>query len=286
MKKTRSFKASGFDALEARVVLSHAAASVASGVLHGHKAHLVAADFAAFQSAFDSTVVPLSQDMQAAEKSNDQLRVQLDSEAIGTQINSLVNGLGDQLAKQLHKKLYTRIRTVITGAPAPTTVGLPTATPSPGSLQATLSALPSDTLTTPAVVNGLISTYENAVISGNLTPRSRGDFVNFEYSFNNTVEPLIEQGASQQKVDAAIVSSVNALGTQLFTDLGPGALPNIQSNITGATGSSSVTLATTGTPAPGSLMAILQAIPTDDLDFNTDLINDLALAYASSSTNF
>ena len=36
-------------------------------VLHGHQAKLVAADFASFQSAYNSTVIPLAQDMQTAE---------------------------------------------------------------------------------------------------------------------------------------------------------------------------------------------------------------------------
>jgi hypothetical protein len=288
MKKNRSFMASGFDALEARVVLSHAnaAAAVAPGVIHGHKAHRVAADFANFEASFDSTVIPLAQDLQAAETSGDDLRVQMDSETISNQINSLVNNLGDQLAKQLHKKMFPRIRTLITGAPAPTSVGLPMSTPSSGSLQATLSALPTDAMTTPTVVSGLVSTYENAVISGNLTPRSRSAFVNFEYSFEKTVTPLIQNGDSQQQVDAGIVTVVNGLGTQLSTALGPGAQSAIQSEITGAIGSSGVTLASSNTPAPGSLMATLEAIPADDLDYNWDLINDVALAYASSSTVF
>jgi hypothetical protein len=281
MKKTRRFTASGFDALEARVVLNHG-----PGVIHGHKAQLVAADFAKFQSAFDSTVIPLAQNMQAAQKSGDNLTVDLDSEAIGRQINSLVNGLGDQLAKQLHKKMFTRVRTLITGAPAPTTVGLPSTTPLPGSLQATLSTLSPDAMTSPTVVSGLVSTYESAVIAGNLTPRSSAAFVNFEYSFNQNVNPIIDQGGSQQQVDTAIVTAVNGLGTQLSIDLGPGAQASIQSMITGATSSSGVTLASSSTPAPGSLAAVLESIPQDDLDYNWDLINDLAMAYASSSTNF
>ncbi len=288
MKKSRSFKASGFDALESRVVLSHAhtAAAVAPGVLHGHKAQLVAADFAAFQASVNSTVIPLAQDMQAAQKSGDYWRASMDSQAMSTQVNNLVNGLGDQLAKQLHKKMFTRIRTVITGAPAPTTVGLASSSPSPGSLQATLSALPTDVVANPAVVNSLISTYQNAVIAGNINPRSRGDFVNFESSFNKSVTPLIQQGQTQQQVNAGIVTAVNDLGNQLASHLGPGAVADIQTKITGSTGAGSVALASTATPAPGSLMAVLESIPSNELDYNWELINDLAIAYASSSKSF
>jgi hypothetical protein len=286
MKKSRSFTASGFDALESRIVLSHAHAAVAPGVIHGHKAQVVAADFAAFQSAFDSTVIPLAQDMQAAQKSGDNWRYSLDSQAMNIQVNNLVNGLGDQLAGLLHKKMFTRIRTLITGAPAPTTVGLASSTPSPGSLQATLSALPTDAVSNPTVVGGLISTYESALIGGNVAPRSRAAFVSFESNFNRNVTPLIDSGQTQQQVDAAIVTAVNALGTQLAGTLGPGAVPDIQSKITGSAGSGSVTLASTATPAPGSLTAILEAIPVNELYDTVGLINDLALAYASSSKSF
>jgi hypothetical protein len=285
MKKSRSFTASGFDALESRVVLSHAHAAVAPGVIHGHKAQLVAADFAAFQSNFNSTVVPLIQDMQAAQKSGDSWRSQLDGESMYVQINSLVNGLGDKLAGQLHKKMFNRIRTVVTGAPAPTTVGLAWNGASPGSLQATLTALPTDAMTNPTVIGGLVSTFESAMINGNLAPRSRAAFVGFESSFNKNVTPLVDSGQTQQQVDAGIATAVNALGTQLATQLGAGAVPDIQSKITGSAGSS-VTLASTATPAPGSLMAVLESIPVNDLYYNVDLINDLALAYASSSKSF
>jgi hypothetical protein len=286
MKKSRRFTAIGIDALEGRLVLSHAHAAVAPGVIHGHKAQLVAADFATFQASFNSTVVPLAQDMQAATKSGDDWRASMDSRAINTQVSNLVNGLGDQLAGQLHKKMFARIRTLITGAPAPTTVGLASTTPSPGSLQATLSALPTDVVTNPTVIGGLVSTYESAMIGGNIAPRSRADFVNFESSFSKNVEPLIQQGQTQQQVNAGIVTVVNALGTQLSKDLGAGAVADIQSKITGSYGAGVVALAGTATPAPGSLTAILEAIPSNELDFNWELINDLAMAYASSSTSF
>jgi hypothetical protein len=285
MKKSRPFTASGFDALEGRLVLSHATASVAAGAIHGHKARLVAADFAQFQSAYNSTIIPLAQDMQAAQKSGDDLRVQLDGEAIGTQVANLVNGLGDQLARQLHKKMFARIRAEITGAPPPTTVGLVSNSPTPGSLQATLAAMPSDLATNPTVVDNLISVYENGVMNGNLTPRSRGDFVNFEYSLNKTITPMIDQGQSQQQVDGSVATVVNGLGTQLSKDLGASAYADIQARVTGATGPGGVTLASGGTPAPGSLMATLNAMSVDDF-FNWDFINDLALAYSSSSANF
>jgi hypothetical protein len=287
MKKSRSFTASGFDALESRVVLSHAhaAASVAPAVLHGHKAQVVASDFASFQVAINSTVVPIAQDLQAAQKSGDFWRAGLDSQAIRTQVNNLVNGLGDQLAKQLHnKKMVTRIRTVITGAPSPTTVGLASSTPSAGSLQATLAALPSDAMADPTVVNNLIGVFQNAMIAGNTAPRSRGDFVNFELSFGKTITPMIGAGQTQQQVNTAIGTLVNNLGTQLSSHLGPGAQTDIQARITGSVGSSGVAL-TSGTPAPGSLLATLDSLSVDDL-YNWDLINDLALAYGSSSPSF
>jgi hypothetical protein len=66
--------------------------------------------------------------------------------------------------------------------------------------------------------------------------------------------------------------------------LGPGAQADIQSKITGAVGSSGVTL-TSGTPVTGSLLATLDALSTDDL-YDWDLINDVAMAYASSSAAF
>jgi hypothetical protein len=288
MKKSRSFKASGFDALESRVVLSHAhpAAAMSPGVLHGRNARLVAADFARFQAAFNSSVVPLAQDMQAAEKSGDNWRASYDSQAMSTQINSLVNGLGEQLARQLHKKMFTRIRTLVTGAPSPTTVGLASSRPAPGSLQATLSALPADAVTNPSVVGAIVNTCQSAVIGGNIAPRTRAAFVNFESSFNKTVTPLVQDGKTQQDVNAGIVAAVNSLGTQLAAGLGPGAVSDVQARITGSTGSGSVTLASTATPAPGSLMSVLEAIPSNELYYNWELINDLALAYASSSRSF
>jgi hypothetical protein len=286
MRKSRSFTASGFDALEARVVLSHAhAAAAVPGVIHGHKAQVVASDFASFQVALDSTVVPLAQDMQAAQKSGDYWRVSMDSQAISIQVNNLINGLGDQLARQLHSKRFVkRIRTVITGAPAPTATGLPSSTPSPGSLQATLGALPTDGLANPTVVNGLVSVFQSAMIGGNTSPRSRGDFANFEVAFGKTITPMIGSGQTTQQVQSAIATQVNSLGTQLSSHLGPGAQADIQSKITGAIGSSGVALAS-GTPAQGSLLATLDALSVDDL-YDWNLINDLALAYASSSTNF
>jgi hypothetical protein len=287
MKRSRRFTASGFDALEGRVVLSQAqaAVTVAPGVLHGHKAHVVASDFARFQAAFDSTVIPIAQDIQAAQKSGDSWRVSMDYQAMSTQVNNLVNGLGDQLARQLHnKKLVSRIRTEITGAPAPTQTGLPFSTPSPGSMQATFGALPTDGMASPTVVNGLISVYQNAMIAGNTTPRSRGDFVNFELAFGKAITPMINAGQTSDEVKSAIATQVNSLGTQLSSHLGPGAQADIQSKITGAVGSSGVTL-TSGTPAAGSLLATLDALSADDL-YSWDLINDLALAYASSSRVF
>ena len=140
-------------------------------------------------------------------------------------------------------------------------------------------------MTNAAVVDGLISVYQKGVIGGNLAPRSRGDFVNFEYSLNKTITPMIDQGQSQQQVNSSVATAVNALGTQLSKDLGSSAQADIQSKITGSTGSGAVTLASSGTPAPGSLLATLDAMSADDF-YDWDFINDLAMAYASSSTNF
>jgi hypothetical protein len=282
MKKSRSFTVNALDKLEDRVVLSHGATSA---VLHGHQAKLVAADFASFQSAYNNTVIPLAKDMQAAQSSGNNLRAYLDSESISTQVTSLVNGLGDQLAKQLHKNMSRRIRAVITGAPTPTTVGLVTSSPSAGSLQATLSAIPTDLMTNTAAVDSVISVFQKGVINGNQAPHSRGDFVNFEYSLNQTITPMIDSGQSQQQVDNSVATVVNTLGTQLSKDLGSSAQADIQSNVTGATGSGGVTLATSATPVAGSLLATLDSMSKDDLS-DWDFINDLALAYSSSSANF
>src|SRR5262249_6138014 len=173
-------------------------------------------------------------------------------EAISSRVNSLVNGLGDQLARQLHKKHFARIRAVITGAPSPTTIGLLSSSPTPASLQATLSAMPTDIMTNAAAADGIISVFQNAMIAGNRSPRSQGDFVNFEYSLNKTISPMVEEGQSQQQVDASIATVVNGLGTQLSHDLGASAVPDIQSKVTGSVGTAWVTLATSGTPTPGS----------------------------------
>lgn len=281
MKKSRSFSAGGFDRLEGRVVLSH----TATGVIGGHKAHLVAADFAGFQSAYNSTVVPMIQQMQAAQKADDGVQSDLDQEGISNQVATLVNGLGDQLARQLHKKMYARIRDVVTGAPSPTTVGLVSGTPSAGSLQATLSAMPTDMMANTSAADAVISVFQNDLIDGNLTPRSRGDFVNFESTLNTAVTPTSDQSLTTPQLDAAVTTAVNGLGTQLSKDLGAPAVSDIQSKITGATGSSGVTLAATSTPTPGSLASVLDSMSQDDF-YDWDFINDLAMAYAGSSTNF
>jgi hypothetical protein len=287
MKTPRSFQASGLDALEDRVVLSqaHAVAAVAPFALHGQKAKVVAVDFARFQGAINSTVVPIVQNMNAAEKSRDYWRTSLDRDAVNAQVNNLVNGLGATLAKQLPQRM-ARIRTMITGAPAQTKVGLAWSTPSPGSLRATLDALPTDALTNPTVVGGIVSTYQSAMIAGNVAPRSRAAFVNFVSTVHKTVTPVVGQGQSQQQINAAIVSAVNTLGTQVATAMGPGAVADVQAKITGSAGSTGVELAATATPTAGSLAAILEAIPASEFEYNYNLIHDLALAYARTSTRF
>ncbi len=174
---------------------------------------------------------------------------------------------------------------MITGASAPTTLGLASTSPTPGSLQATLSDMPTDLMANAAAADGVISIFQGALIAGNRSPRSQGDFVNFEYALNNTISPLISQGQTQQQINTSVASVVNNLGTQLSHDLGTSAVSDIQSKVTGSAGTSSVTLATGGTPAAGSLLATLQSMAIDDY-YNWNFINDLALAYSASSTKF
>ena len=228
MRKSRSFTASGFDALEGRVVLSHGAASVATGVIHGHKAQLVAADFASFQTTYNNTITPLVKEIQNTSTPSDQ--VYSDEQQISTDTTNMVNSLGNQLAKQLHTKMYTRIRTVVTGASSPGTVGFALTSPSSGSLLATLNSLPNDALANPALVNNLITVYQDAMISGHSATAVRGDFINFQNAFDKAIPPLVanvqnaatpaDLATAQQALDAEIVSLVNGLGTQLSNDLG------------------------------------------------------------------
>ena len=228
MRKSRSFTASGFDALEGRVVLSHGAASVATGVIHGHKAKLVAADFASFQTNYNNTITPLVKEIQNTSTPSDQ--VYSDEQQISTDTTNMVNSLGNQLAKQLHSKIYTRIRTVVTGASTPGAVGFALTSPSSGSMLATLNSLPNDALANPALVNNLITVYQDAVISGHSATAVRGDFINFQHAFDKAIPPLVtnvqnattpaDLATAQQALDAEIVSLVNGLGTQLSNDLG------------------------------------------------------------------
>ncbi|HZW30867.1 MAG TPA: hypothetical protein VFF52_09190 [Isosphaeraceae bacterium] len=290
MRKPRSFTASGFDRLEGRVVLSQAAGP---GVIHGHKAALVAADFANFQSAFNSTITPIVQDMQNALTTGQYQQYNQDAEQISTDINALVNGLGNQLANQLHSKYYARIRSVVTGAPTPSPVSFASSTPATGSLRATLNTLPSNDLANPGLVHNLVTVYKDAVISGHTARAVSGDFVNFQKSFEKTITPMVEDlqttatgttGARNPQLDAAITELVNSLGNQLSNDLGVKGQSAIRSLITGQSAPGSVSF-TSGTPVAGSLLATLMSVPQGDLD-NWDLIDDLVTVYASSSTAF
>jgi hypothetical protein len=293
MRKSRSFTASGFDALEGRVVLSHGAASVATGVIHGHKAQLVAADFASFQTSYNNTITPLVKEIQNTSTSSDQ--VYSDEQQISTDTTNMINSLGNQLAKQLHSKMYTRIRTVVTGASTPGIVGFASTSPSSGSLLATLNSLPNDALANPSLVNNLITVYQDALISGHSATAVRGDFINFQQAFDKAIPPLVasvqsastpaELATAQQALDTEIVTLVNGLGTQLSNDLGAPAQPAIRNLITGVSSSSSSVSFTSGAPVSGSLMATLMSVPSDDLD-NWDFLNDLVSAYASSSRSF
>ena len=89
------------------------------------------------------------------------------------------------------------------------------------------------------------------MINGNLAPHSRGDFVNFEYSLNQTITPMIDSGQSQQQVDNSVATVGQCPGHSTLEDLGSSAQADIESNITGATGSGGVTLATNGNPGRG-----------------------------------
>jgi hypothetical protein len=288
MRKSRVFRASGFDALEGRVVLSHFAAT-APGVIHGHKAQLVAADFANFQSSFNSTITPIVKDLQNANAQNQYQQAGQDYEAINTAINGLVNGLGNQLAKQLHGKFYWRIRSVVTGASAPSSVGFASSTPSSGSLLATLNTMDQTSLGSPGIVSNLVVVYQNALISGHTATKVSGDFASFRTSFEKTISPLAQaasnsQVSQNQQLDAAIISLVNGLGDQLSKDLGTSAQPTIRALITGSSASSGVDY-TTGTPVAGSLLATLMSVQTTDLS-NWDFVNDLISVYSSSSRTF
>ncbi len=292
MRKSRSFTASGFDALEGRVVLSHGAASVATGVIHGHKAQLVAADFASFQTTYNNTITPLVKEIQNTSTPSDQ--VYSDEQQIYTDTTNMVNSLGNQLAKQLHSKMYTRIRTVVTGASSPGTVGFALTSPSSGSMLATLNSLPNDALANPALVNNLITVYQDSLISGHSATAVRGDFINFQHAFDKAIPPLVSNvqnattpadlATAQQALDAEIVSLVNGLGTQLSNDLGGPAKPAIRSLITGLSSPSGVSFAS-GTPISGSLMATLMSVPSNDLD-NWEFVSNVVSAYASSSKSF
>jgi hypothetical protein len=292
MRKSRTFTASGIDALEDRVVLSQGAASAATGVIHGHKAQRVAADFASFQSSYNNTITPLVKEIQNPATSSDQ--VYSDEEQISVATTNMVNGLGNQLAKQLRPKMYSRIRTLVTGASDPGTVGFASTSPSPGSLLATLNSLSNDALANPALVNNLISVYQDALITGHSATAVRGDFINFEHAFNKAIPPLVdnvqsastpaESAQAQQALDAEIVTLVNSFGTQLSNDLGAPGQSAIRSLITGLSSSSGVSF-TSGTPITGSLLATLMSVPADELD-NWDFVSDVVSVYASSSRSF
>jgi hypothetical protein len=293
MRTPRSFTAGGFDQLEGRVVLSHVAAPAGPGVIHGHKAALVAADFAGFQSAFNSTITPIVKDMQNALAAGQDQQYGQDAEQLATQINTLVNSLGNRLAGQLHAPFYSRIRSEVTGAPTPSPVSFALSTPATGSLLATLSTLPSADLANQGLVNNLVSVYQNALISGHTARRVSGDFANFQKSFEKTISPKVQAlpdpavdgtTARDPQIDAAITELVNSLGNQLSNDLGVKAQPAIRNMITGQSIPSGVSL-TTGTPVAGSLLATLRSLPQGDLD-NWDLIADLVTVYASSSPSF
>jgi hypothetical protein len=287
MRKPGSFTANGFDTLEGRVVLSNA--SAVSGVIHGHKAQLVAADFANFQSSLNNTIAPIVKDLQNDNNQGNFQQANQDSEQINLAIMNQVNSLGNRLAKQLHGKFYSRIRTLITGAATPSAVGFVSSSPSTGSLMATLDTLTQTTLGSPSVVNNLVAVYQNAMISGHTAKKVAGDFSSFESSFEKTITPLAEsapnsQVSQDQQLETAIITLVNGLGTQLSNDLGSQAQSTIRNLITGSTASSGVNYVS-GTPVPGSLLATLTSVQTTDLE-NWDFINDVVSVYASSSPTF
>ncbi len=292
MKKSRAFTASGFDALESRMVLSHGTVSAAAGVIHGHKAALVAADFASFQSSFNNTITPLVKEIQNVSTPQDQ--VYSDEQQINTNIAGLVNGLGNELAKQLHGKMYSRIRAEITGASAPGAVGFAVSSPSAGSMLATLNSLSQTDLANPAVVGNLVSVYQEAMVSGHSATAVRGDFVNFQHAFNKAIPTLVDnvhaattpaqQAQAQQALNAEIVTLVNGLGNQLSSDLGAQAQPAIRGLITGLSAPSGVSFAT-GTPSPGSLLATLMSVSSNELT-NWDFVANTISVYSSSSRSF
>jgi hypothetical protein len=295
MRKSRRFAANGFDALEGRVVLSHATAAV-PGVIHGHKAQLVAADFASFQNTFNNTIPPIVKDLQNAILQHDTPEQYQDNRAIELAVESLVNGLGNQLAHQLHGKFYSRIRSVITGATAPSAVGDSPTFESPGSLMAILKfGVLETTLGSPSLVNNLVPVYQGAFITGHTATRVNGDFTSFRTAFAKTINPMTinlpttngvasTEVSRNPQIEAAIVSLVNALGDQLSKDLGPGADPTIRNLITGSSATSGVDYAT-GTPIPGSLLATLMSVTTTELN-NNEFIDDLVLVYSGSSRAF
>jgi hypothetical protein len=229
--------------------------------------------------------------MQNATKNNQFAQAGLDAEQINTSITNLVNGLANQLASQLRPKMYARIRSVITGASAPSPVGFAATTPSTGSLLATLQAVPQTALTNGDLVNNVVTVFQGALISGHTASRVSGDFVSFQNTFNKTIEPMIDNlsgttdttVAQNPQLESAIVSMVNSLGNQLSNDLGPGAQPAIRTLITGQSVPSGVSF-TSGTPIAGSLLATLNSLPQQAVA-NWDLIAELVTVYARSSTS-
>ncbi len=295
MRKSRSFKACGIDALEGRVVMSHVPhAVVAPGVIHGHKAQVVAADFANFQNAVNNTITPLVKDMQNTATPSDQSYS--DQQQISIDITNLVNGLGNQLAKQLHSKMYSRIRTVVTGAAAPGAVGFAASSPSPGSLLATLNTLSQTDLASPGLVNNLVLAYQDAMITGHTATDVRGAFVNFQHSFDQAIPSLVssvqdaatpaDTATAQQNLNSEIITLVNGLGNQLSSALGASAQPTIRNLITGSSSTSGVNY-TSGTPIAGSLMATLMSVPSSSYALSDwDFVNDLVSVYSSTSRVF
>ena len=242
-----------------------------------------------FPEFLEQAIAPSVKDLQNTNNQGNYQQAGQDYEQIDLAIMNLVNGLGNQLAKQLHGKFYPRIRSLITGAATPSTVGFVSSSPSTGSLMATLDTLAQTTLGSASLVNNVVAVYQDAMISGHTARQVAGDFASFGSSFEKTITPLAEsatnsQVSQDQQLETAIITLVNGLGTQLSNDLGPQAQSTIRNLITGSTASSGVNYVS-GTPVPGSLLATLMSVQTTDLQ-NWDFINDVVSVYASSSPTF
>ena len=107
MRKSRSFKANGINALEGRVVMSHVpAAAAAGGVIHRTRGRARRRRLRQLPEFLEQHHHADRQGLAGREREprTSYQQAEQDYETIDLTIANLVNGLGNQLAGQLHRR--------------------------------------------------------------------------------------------------------------------------------------------------------------------------------------